>query len=123
MDVNEQQELPIIKDEIQLTNSDTSEGSLRERDDDSPNLKKQIRSLKVENRRLDINKKKERWKLCGCDVNRHFLKYLIQILFIFYVITFSIIQIIRDVDQPEIYFSLISSMIGWVLPSPTMEED
>ena len=70
----------------------------------------------------DINREKEmdRWLCCsGNSVNRHLLKYSVQVTLAVMVILFSMIQIARESGNTEIYFSLISGTMSYFLNSPS----
>ena len=80
----------------------------------------ELESPTVERRHIENEKLKDEWTVCCSNTNKHFLKYIVQVLFGVAVMLFAFIQVIRDVDQKEIYFSLISGIIGGFLPSPHM---
>jgi hypothetical protein len=58
------------------------------------------------------------WIFCGTKSDKEAIKYSVQVLFGFTLVSFSIGQIVRDVPNKEVYFSLISSIFGYFLPSP-----
>jgi hypothetical protein len=58
------------------------------------------------------------WICCGSKTDKEAIKYTVQVLFGFTLVSFSIGQIVRDVSNKEVYFSLISSIFGYFLPSP-----
>jgi hypothetical protein len=58
------------------------------------------------------------WICCGSKTDKEAVKYTVQVLFGFTLVSFSIGQIVRDVSNKEVYFSLISSIFGYFLPSP-----
>ena len=61
------------------------------------------------------------WICCGKKSDKHLVKYIVQVIFGLILIGFSIIQISRNVPNKEVYFSLISSIFGYFLPSPGYE--
>lgn len=67
--------------------------------------------------------KHERWGLCCSSVYKSEVVFMIQILFLFTILIFSIVQITMKSDNLEIYFSLISSIIGILVPSPKMNKN
>ena len=67
------------------------------------------------------------WLISDCCRNKNNLtkaciKYVIQVLILTIVLVFSLIQISISDNNNEIYFSLISTIIGIFLPSPQMHE-
>ncbi len=67
--------------------------------------------------------KHEKWGLCCSSVYKSEVVFMIQILFLFTILIFSIVQITMKSDNLEIYFSLISSIIGILVPSPKMNRN
>lgn len=61
-----------------------------------------------------------RWNLCCSSVYKAEVIYITQIIFLFTILLFSIIQITIKAPNIEIYFSLISTIIGLIIPSPKM---
>jgi hypothetical protein len=67
--------------------------------------------------------KHEKWGLCCSSVYKSEVVFMIQILFLFTILIFSIVQITMRAENLEIYFSLISSIIGILVPSPKMNRN
>jgi hypothetical protein len=67
--------------------------------------------------------KHEKWGLCCSSVYKSEVVFMIQIMFLFTILIFSIVQITMKSDNLEIYFSLISSIIGILVPSPKMNKN
>jgi FtsH-binding integral membrane protein len=67
--------------------------------------------------------KHEKWGLCCSSVYKSEVVFMIQIMFLFTILIFSIVQITLKSDNLEIYFSLISSIIGILVPSPKMNKN
>jgi hypothetical protein len=67
----------------------------------------------------------EKWQSCCSNrtTDSHLLKYVTQLGVSLTVLGFSMTQIIRDVGNKEIYFSLISFVVGVYLPSPSHKKD
>jgi len=63
---------------------------------------------------------KDQWQLCCSSVYKAEVIYITQILFLLIILLFSIIQITIKAPNVEIYFSLISTIIGLIIPSPKM---
>ena len=62
----------------------------------------------------------EQWPLCCSVLHKSEVVLFVQIIFLFTIMIFSMVQIINKVDNQEIYFSLLSSCIGIIIPSPTI---
>jgi hypothetical protein len=67
--------------------------------------------------------KQEMWGLCCSSVYKSEVVFMIQIMFLFTILIFSIVQITMRAENLEIYFSLISSIIGILVPSPKMSKN
>jgi len=82
----------------------------------SPSPKRQ--RLKIEN-----EKYKDEWQGCCSKTNKHFLKYITQIMMGSSVMVFCMVQIGIGAENPEIYFSLLSGTMGLFLPAPHAGSD
>lgn len=70
---------------------------------------------------LHINENtEENWQMCCSVLHKAEVVFFVQIIFLFTIMIFSMVQIISKVDNQEIYFSLLSSCIGIIIPSPTI---
>jgi hypothetical protein len=67
--------------------------------------------------------KNNKWQLCCSSVYKAEIVFLTQILFLFIILIFSIVQIVMKAENLEIYFSLISSIIGILIPQPKMNKN
>jgi hypothetical protein len=76
-----------------------------------------------ERARIANEKYKDEWTGCCSKTNKHFLKYLTQISMGSCVMIFSMVQIARGAQNPEIYFSLLSGTLGLFLPHPQINND
>ena len=65
--------------------------------------------------------KTDKWRLCCSSVYKAEVVFMTQIIFLFTILVFSIVQITLKATNLEIYFSLISSIIGILIPQPKME--
>jgi hypothetical protein len=73
---------------------------------------------------MDLEEDKDsKWQLCCSSVYKAEIVFLTQILFLFIILIFSIVQIVLKSDNLEIYFSLISSIIGILIPQPKMNRN
>lgn len=62
----------------------------------------------------------QNWRLCCSVLHKAEVVFFVQIIFLFTIMLFSMIQIINKAESQEIYFSLLSSCIGIIVPSPTI---
>ena len=70
---------------------------------------------------LHVNENaEENWQMCCSVLHKAEVVFFVQIIFLFTIMIFSMVQIINKVDNQEIYFSLLSSCIGIIIPSPTI---
>ena len=67
--------------------------------------------------------KHEKWGLCCSSVYKSEVVFMIQIMFLFTILIFSIVQITMRAENLEIYFSLISSIVGILVPSPKINKN
>jgi len=67
--------------------------------------------------------KDNKWRLCCSSVYKAEVVFMTQILFLFIILIFSIVQIVMKAENLEIYFSLISSIIGILIPQPKMSKN
>jgi len=61
------------------------------------------------------------WQACCSKTDVTFIKFMVQVTLGFSVIIFSMIQIIRGVDNDTIYFTMISTVFGVFVPHPSMK--
>lgn len=55
-------------------------------------------------------------------ISKGFMKWLIQVLISLFVLIWSCYQISTNNENLEIYFSLVSTIIGLYLPAPNMND-
>lgn len=60
------------------------------------------------------------WDTCCSRTSQSFIKYTVQVGIGLIVILFSMVQIINKVENPEIYFSLLSGTMGIFFPHPSL---
>ena len=65
---------------------------------------------------------KSKWQLCCSSVYKSEVVFFCQILFLFTILIFSMVQITIKANNIEIYFSLISTIIGVLIPQPKMSK-
>ena len=77
----------------------------------------------TERKHIENEKLREEWSGCCSKSDKHFVKFLTQLGFGASLVVFAMIQTARDdVENKEIYFSLISGIVGTFLPYPTLKE-
>ena len=82
-----------------------------------------LTSQKLELLRVQVKLEHERdmWTACNTNCSGSLVKYACQMLACAAVMTFSFVSIAKNQDQDNsIYFSLISGVVGYVLPSPQL---
>ena len=60
------------------------------------------------------------WDTCCSRTSQSFVKYSVQVGIGLIVILFSMVQIINKVENPEIYFSMLSGTMGIFFPHPSL---
>ena len=71
--------------------------------------------------KLDISMDgEEKWGFCCSAVHKGEIMYFIQVIFLFSLSVFAMVQIVKKAPSQEIYFSLLSSCIGITVPSPSL---
>ena len=78
-----------------------------------------------ENQMIDVKSNtddNEKWILCCSSIHKVEVVFFSQIIFLFLIAVFSMVQIINKSDNVEIYFSLLSTCIGVVVPSPSLAQ-
>lgn len=77
-----------------------------------------------ERRRIENEKLREEWRMCGSGTSRHLVKYITQMSFALAVMVFSIVQLSDENNNDrEIYFSLLSFILGIIFPHPQIKND
>lgn len=64
------------------------------------------------------------WKFCGADIPKSEIVYFSQVIIIYAIIVTSLYQLaVQDNDNPlkHLWTSLLSSSLGYLLPSPTIK--
>jgi hypothetical protein len=65
----------------------------------------------------------EEWAGCCSKSNSHFIKYMAQLLISVMVLTLCFTMIvINNGKSSEVYFSLISGIVGLYSPAPTISK-
>lgn len=84
-------------------------------------LEVKIDSPSKERRRIENQKLKNEWNVCCSKSSKECIKYGSQMVVAVIVLAFSMIQIATTADEKEIYFSLISFILGVLFPHPTLD--
>lgn len=95
-------------------------------DEASPVIKMSIDNLKspsIQRKQIENEKLRDTWEGCCSKTNKHYLKFITQIAMGSVVMAFSMVQIARGGDNPEIYFSLLSGTLGMFMPHPQIKDD
>jgi hypothetical protein len=82
-----------------------------------------MEDIENERKHIENDQLKNEWEGCCSKTNKHFLKYIVQITMGSSIMIFSMFQIIRNADNTEIYFSLLSGTLGMFLPAPQISTD
>jgi len=61
------------------------------------------------------------WQFFGSRVPRAAIVYICQIVIVYAIIITSIVNLSLNNGNPELWISLLSSAIGYALPSPTLQ--
>jgi len=74
---------------------------------------------------MDLEDQNEKWQSCCFNrtTDSHLMKYMTQLTVSIAILTFSMTQIIRDVPSKEVYFSMISCIIGIYIPAPSHKRE
>ncbi len=62
------------------------------------------------------------WRTCGQKTPKSEVVYLCQILVLYTVIVVSIYNLTVESDNATLWTALLSSCLGYILPSPTIEK-
>ena len=65
--------------------------------------------------------REEIWMLCCSSFHKVEIVFFTQIAFILLLSVFSMVQIVNKAPNSEIYFSILSTCIGIVIPSPSLQ--
>lgn len=64
----------------------------------------------------------ERWQLMGRNLPKSEIVYFCQMLVVYIIIVTSIVNLTVQNGKNELWISLLSSAIGYALPSPTLKK-
>ena len=71
------------------------------------------------------NKFRVSYESCCGKIDKECFDFVSRMILIFSVLVFAMIQvnIVKDVNQHQIYLSIITSILGYMLPSPTLRSN
>lgn len=78
-----------------------------------------LNQLEIEEKKLDIEKRKEEWNTCCSKTNSKCLQFAVQSVITGGVLLFSMCMISLDRPSKEVWFSLLSMCVGVYIPQPT----
>ena len=61
------------------------------------------------------------WSFCGKDIPKNEIVFFSQIIAIYFVVGFSIYNITTGNENINLWISLLSSCLGYLLPSPVIK--
>ena len=64
----------------------------------------------------------QKWKLCCSKSDSQAIKYISQLIVCLLVMLFCFIKLTVTEDDKEIYISLLSFVLGVILPSPSYKK-
>ena len=79
------------------------------------------KAIDIEEKRVEIERKRDDWYICCSHSSASLIKFTVQITICLLILIFSFYQIIRNQkDDNSMYFSLISIILGYIIPSPSL---
>ena len=83
-----------------------------------------LEALAVEEKKVEIEQERDEWRLCCSKSSASLIRYIGQMVCCASVLTFSFYQISQDKHgDNSVYFSLISGIVGYLLPAPQLQEN
>ena len=64
-----------------------------------------------------------RWTFLGTSLPKSEIVYFCQMLLVYIIVVTSIVNLSMNGGKTELWVSLLSSAIGYALPSPTLNKD
>ena len=65
----------------------------------------------------------DRWCLSGHTVSKHQIVFFTQVILVYIVVIASIVNISLGIADQNIWVILLSSAIGYLLPSPSLKNE
>ncbi len=79
--------------------------------------------IKIREREIQLQERKSKlyWQCCsGSKMTPEFIKYIVSVFFSATILAFSISMIATSDDNKEIYFNLISFIVGVYIKGPSL---
>jgi hypothetical protein len=60
----------------------------------------------------------------NCPWDRNLLEFMLRMIMIGLILVFSMIQVIliEDVNQRQVYYGIITSILGYLIPAPSLKK-
>ena len=65
----------------------------------------------------------DKWCLSGHPVSKHQIVFFAQVFIVYVVVISSIVNISLDIGDKQIWIILLSSALGYILPSPSLKNE
>jgi hypothetical protein len=82
-------------------------------------------AIKMRQRQLEIDERRSRlyWSCCsGSQISPEMTKYLVSVIFSAAILSFSFVMIATSDQNLNIYFNLVSFIIGVFIKGPTLKK-
>ncbi|MEI7604472.1 MAG: hypothetical protein WCJ19_05645 [bacterium] len=80
----------------------------------------ELNNLEIKKKEIEIENE---YLGCCSKTDKRLINYLVQFILALIIIIFSIYQIIAKANNPEIYFSLLSSTFSLFIRAPSLTAD
>jgi hypothetical protein len=80
----------------------------------------ELNNLEIKKKEIEIENE---YLGCCSKTDKRLINYLVQFILALIIIIFSIYQIIKKANNPEIYFSLLSSTFSIFIRAPSLTAD
>jgi len=77
----------------------------------------------METSSVSISSEREVWSVCGYHIPKLELVYLSQIIALYIIIIVCLINLSIQNDKSELWCTLLSASIGYLLPNPSLKRD
>lgn len=82
------------------------------------------KKIDIQDRKVDIDIKRDQWSLCGSQSSGALIRYVGQLGTCLLVLSFCFVQLVREpAENREVYLSIITGIIGYLLPNPSLPHD
>lgn len=87
----------------------------------SPLSNSSLRRVKIERAQIQNEHLRNDWVLCCSRTSPELIKYIVTVSVSMIVLIFSIVMIALETDDSNIYFNLLTFILGVYVKSPTLE--